>query len=52
MKCFICGELCVTKYIFGEKDKDGFESIVAVQKMCRYEACGWKSYPMKIPEPI
>jgi hypothetical protein len=31
MKCFECDSKCLTKYIFGEKDKNGFESVVAVR---------------------
>lgn len=50
MKCFECGAKCITKYIFGNKDKDGYESIVAVRKDC--PVCDWHSYPTKIPEAI
>ena len=50
MKCFECGSKCITKYIFGNKDKNGYESIVAVRKDCI--DCDWHSYPTKIPETI
>lgn len=52
MKCFICGDLCVTKYIYEDQEYPRTPKIIAVQKVCRYEACGWKSYPTKIPESI
>lgn len=44
MKCFECGENCITEYM--EKD----DKIYAVRKICL--ACNWKSYPTKIPNPI
>ena len=50
MKCFECDSKCLTKYIFGEKDKNGFESVVAVRKDCIN--CEWTSHPTKIPEAI
>ena len=50
MKCFECGSKCITKYIFGNKDKNGYQSIVAVRKDCI--DCDWHSYPTKIPETI
>jgi hypothetical protein len=43
MKCFECDSKCLTKYIFGEKDKNGFESVVAVRKDCIN--CEWTSHP-------
>jgi len=50
MKCFECDSKCLTKYIFGEKDKNGYESVVAVRKDCIN--CEWTSHPTKIPEMI
>ena len=50
MKCFKCESKCITNYIFGKKDKDGLESIVAVNKKCMN--CKWESYPTKLPEKI
>jgi hypothetical protein len=49
MKCFICGSTCITEYIKRDYNTD---VIIAVQKVCKYEACGWKSYPTKIPKSI
>ena len=50
MKCFICGDICLTVYIT-EYPLDPATKVVAVQKVCKWEACGWKSYPTKIPDP-
>ena len=44
MRCFECGCKCVTKY----NEKDGI--IASIQKECL--ACGWKSYPIKIPDKL
>jgi len=48
MNCFKCGSKCLTKYIFGKKDKDGFESCIAVRKDC--VNCEWHSFPTQIPK--
>jgi C4-type Zn-finger protein len=50
MKCFECGQKCVTKYHFGAKDANGFEKVVAVNKICN--SCGWESYKTILPEKI
>ena len=46
MKCFRCGAKCITEYIKGNLS----DKVIAVQKNCT--VCDWKSYPVKIPEPI
>lgn len=46
MKCFRCGARCITEYIKGNLS----DKVIAVQKNCT--VCDWKSYPVKIPEPI
>jgi len=52
MKCFKCGALCHTNYIHDYvKGKSGMQ-IVAVNKVCPVDGCGWTSYPTKLPEPI
>ncbi|MHA1883197.1 MAG: hypothetical protein ACTSUO_09145 [Candidatus Thorarchaeota archaeon] len=45
MKCFECGEKCLTNYIY---KLNGM--VKAVSKLC--PSCGWESYPTKIPDPI
>lgn len=49
MKCFECGALCQTKYIY-EAHRLGGAKIVAVCKVC--PNCEWESYPTKLPEKI
>ena len=49
MKCFKCGALCVTDYIY---EGQYGSKIVAVQKVCPMDNCDWKSYPTKLPEKI
>lgn len=52
MKCFKCGALCHTNYIYDYvKGKAGMQ-IVAVSKLCPSDECGWESYPTKLPEKI
>lgn len=47
MKCFECGARCITDYIY---EGQYGSNIKAVQKVCT--VCDWKSYPVKVPEPI
>ncbi len=50
MKCFECGEKCITDYIIEEQLYSCEPKIIAVRKVCT--VCDWKSYPTKIPESI
>ena len=48
MNCFECGSKCITKY--HHRNKDMMDKVIAVNKVCL--ACGWESYPTKLPEKI
>jgi len=43
MKCFECGQLCLTRYYLEEEPK-------FILKEC--QVCGWNSHPTIIPEAI
>ena len=47
MKCFKCGNNCITDYIY---DGQYGSNIVAVRKVCTI--CDWKSFPTRLPEKI
>jgi len=52
MKCFECGNKCLTIYYHGDRlwESGSGEKITHVAKGCF--SCGWESYRTKIPEKI
>lgn len=51
MKCFECGERCITAYWNGNVLAiDSRTMVTHVSKLCGN--CGWESYKTKLPEKI